>query len=86
MSWQRKTSSISHSWGEVTNHSQSEAVLMRKDFLAPKYLSQWMGSWRKIPGDLSPTSAWGFASVAPISTNGYSPHTNCPLADGGTDP
>jgi hypothetical protein len=85
MSWERRTSSLSHTWGEVGTHSQSGAVLMSVGFLAPKYLSKWMVSWRQIPEDLSPLSAWGFTSVAPISTNGCSPDTNCPLTDRETD-
>lgn len=86
MSLQRRTSSISHSWSEVTNHSLSGAVLMRKDFPFPSTNHSGWVLGGKSPGTFSPTSAWGFTSVAPISTNGCSPHTNCPLADGGTDP
>lgn len=85
MSQQRKTSSISHSWAEMAHHSRSGAVLMRKDFPTPEcYHSGWLFGG-KSQGTPSPGGAWGFTSVAPISTNGCSPHSHCPLTDGGTD-
>lgn len=85
MSQQRKTLSIPYTWGEVANHSQSGAGLMRTFWSLSTCHTGWVIGG-KSQGTISPSSAWGFTSVAPINTNGCSPYTNCPLPDGGTDP